>query len=134
VSYLSAISWREQVTFRWVSDCCLTPSELCFSHIKERTSYISMRWYPLCTRPTHLYKLDFPGAILLKQQSAGRLVSSLEVNIGIHDILWRIMLSPNVNTMESTGTCIVQRIFTIYIVSTCSEDTLIEISACDEIT
>jgi hypothetical protein len=62
---------------KWVSDCSLTPSELCFSHIKARTSYISMRWYPLCTRPTHLYKLDFPGAILLKQQSAGRLVSSL---------------------------------------------------------
>ena len=27
---------------KWVSDCSLTPSELCFSHIMARTSYISM--------------------------------------------------------------------------------------------
>jgi len=27
-----------------VIDCCLMPSEQFFSHIMERTCYISMRW------------------------------------------------------------------------------------------
>ena len=39
---LSAISWQEQVTFLWVSDCCLMPSEQSLSYIMARTSYISL--------------------------------------------------------------------------------------------
>ena len=38
-SYFSIIS------FNWVSDCCLTPTQQFFSYIMAVTSYFSMRWW-----------------------------------------------------------------------------------------
>jgi len=51
-----------------LSDCCLMPSEQYFSYTVARTSCLLMKWYRLCTRPTHL---GFNSASSLKQHSAG---------------------------------------------------------------
>jgi len=45
IGYLSLIGhlWLANNT-KWVSNCCLMPSETIFSYIMVRTSYISVRW------------------------------------------------------------------------------------------
>jgi hypothetical protein len=41
---------------KWVSDCCLTPSQQLFSYIMARTNSFSMIWwYRQCTRPTRIF-------------------------------------------------------------------------------
>ena len=66
---------RDQQNILWVRDCCLTPTELFFSCLMERTSYSSMSWLwgPLCTIPTCL--LNLYSAHSLKQQSVERHVA-----------------------------------------------------------
>ena len=60
--HFSATSWREQVTF-WDDDTTFFVLEqhaeqnlysLAYWMSKLLFSYISMRWYLLCTRPTYL--------------------------------------------------------------------------------
>jgi len=58
-----------------VSDCCLTSSEQFVSYIMAIASYISIRWWPLCTRPTRMVGLH--SASSLKQQSTSRHVAPL---------------------------------------------------------
>ena len=52
------VSWISIMCFWYhnilMSECCFKLSEQYFSSIIARTSYISMRWYPLCTRPIRL--------------------------------------------------------------------------------
>ena len=47
------ILWIDCVICGRISFIYITMSENCFSYAMARTSYSSMKWCPLCNRPTH---------------------------------------------------------------------------------